>query len=569
MRKQLDTSNKLGNTGMNTISGGGDSTFYSPFSPSYVRGIGMQADEDTRANPPKPPDLDQATALAVAGLLVRKKWKACHDLCQRQIAYIAQKGGKVAVIGGKNKAGKNRPNPETFGQALTKIADYCQSLMLRHKMPMRRAVLSDAKAIRARGTFKPGSYTSEELVVSLWEDVVKSALATEGNAKLPFAAYSEMPVVTCPGAGGVAYGVLTADQLGAAKTSTRVRVDTQDGCAAWCYSYKAFNKPTKLSRLWTMTLGSAVSPEYHAMLVAQQMLELYRKKRRGKAPPTKILRLFVDGDFRDQRRVRAWMDACKYLYDQSNGNIVVYGYSKSWDQFLSLARKGYQWPQNYVLNISSGSRHGPQKEAAMMRLPISRGRFVAVPVLERLVLRALGQQKGRRTFMAFQRQTAQINKGTKKYVAALAALLEKVRKADPELYRAWAEYEQRNKTLKKDPRVLKKLNAVSGQDLTVGFAQQQARAALLRILDAPVRAGARRNFTCPIDCGTCPFGPLGGARGAEKLLLDAMNLDRVATAAETRSAVAKTKKAKEREDRKAVHACGNPLLRADINIGIH
>jgi hypothetical protein len=49
-------------------------------------------------------------------------------------------------------------------------------------------------------------------------------------------------------------------------------------------------------------------------------------------------------------------------YEQSG--ITVYGYSKSWPEFLSLQEKAFAWPTNYVLNLSSGSRH--YKDAGML-----------------------------------------------------------------------------------------------------------------------------------------------------------------------------------------------------------
>ena len=89
------------------------------------------------------------------------------------------------------------------------------------------------------------------------------------------------------------------------------------------------------------------------------------------------MRLYVDGDFHSKENLKFWMDLIKTRPD-----IQVYGYSKSWVEFVALHLSGYAWPENYLLNLSGGSRFAKQEglRRAMATLPIVRGEFLAVPV---------------------------------------------------------------------------------------------------------------------------------------------------------------------------------------------
>lgn len=69
------------------------------------------------------------------------------------------------------------------------------------------------------------------------------------------------------------------------------------------------------------------------------------------------------------------------------GHVEVYGYSKAWDLFKTVADRHPMtwWPDNYTLNLSGGSRHmgrnaqnTTEVERFMWKLPITRGYFVAV-----------------------------------------------------------------------------------------------------------------------------------------------------------------------------------------------
>jgi len=87
------------------------------------------------------------------------------------------------------------------------------------------------------------------------------------------------------------------------------------------------------------------------------------------------LRLYVDGDFASTQDVAFWMHTL-----QDMPNIKAYGYSKSFNELLAFDKCGFQWPTNYVLNISSGHNHNADTIALVKALPITRGEFVAVSI---------------------------------------------------------------------------------------------------------------------------------------------------------------------------------------------
>jgi hypothetical protein len=158
----------------------------------------------------------------------------------------------------------------------------------------------------------------------------------QGNKKLPFYAFSSLALADCPGKGD---------------------------CVKFCYSLKAWRYPAAffrqvqnslLLRFQTETVASA----FHAI------------------PKSKTVRLFVDGDFKDVATLRFFMDLCKARPD-----LRCYGYSKSWHEFITLNASGYEWPDNYLTNASSGSKWAQTGIAnAFLALPIVRGQFDAVTV---------------------------------------------------------------------------------------------------------------------------------------------------------------------------------------------
>jgi len=243
------------------------------------------------------------------------------------------------------------------------------------------------------------------------------ALAKDGNQKLPFVAYSELPMATCPGAGACGVALTGAfekvkkpmvDQKGEYVYNKKGQPKMTDGTAGhrgWCYSFTAWRYPDAFRRQALNTLanyadrefailkngGPADPAKYAARVEAsingekdrawtrhieQSALEATEK---GRAAGKKtFMRLFVDGDINTEDNIYAWMRVCKRI----EGQIEVYGYTKCWQQFLNVHKRFGEawWPKNYVVNLSSGSVYVKSMDvrAEMEALPISRGYFEAI-----------------------------------------------------------------------------------------------------------------------------------------------------------------------------------------------
>ena len=169
----------------------------------------------------------------------------------------------------------------------------------------------------------------------------------KGNIKLPFAAFSTLPIVTCPGAGACA---------GIAHVG-----DEPDLGSAYCYSLRAWRYPAAFLRQCQNTI--LLRFNRRAIIQAFQAL-----------PNDITLRLYVDGDFDSESTALFWFNLLRQRSD-----IQCYGYSKSWHVLLALESRV---PSNYVLNISSGSLFDGDSElrARMLELPFVRGEFIAVPI---------------------------------------------------------------------------------------------------------------------------------------------------------------------------------------------
>jgi hypothetical protein len=164
----------------------------------------------------------------------------------------------------------------------------------------------------------------------------------EGNVKLPFAAFSTLPIVTCPGAGACAL----------------------DG---WCYSLKAWRYPAAYFRQVQNTFLLTKSAGRRIVAEATNAL-----------PADIACRLYVDGDFATVAQVAFWMAVFNGRPDLS-----VYGYSKSWRELLAYDKAGGKWPANYCLNLSNGG-NAENLRPAVAQLPIVRGNFLTVPIDKRL-----------------------------------------------------------------------------------------------------------------------------------------------------------------------------------------
>jgi hypothetical protein len=166
----------------------------------------------------------------------------------------------------------------------------------------------------------------------------------DGNSKLPFLAFSALPGEGfCPGAGD---------------------------CLDWCYSFRAWRYPAAFARQaqnsWLLQSGAGRNH------IVRALDDICADLEAGEAID---FRLYVDGGFRDTEELRWWLEALR-----ARPWLRTYGYSKSWREFIALNASGYEWPSNYLLNLSGGSLHGDAVKERMKRLPITRGEFLAVPM---------------------------------------------------------------------------------------------------------------------------------------------------------------------------------------------
>ena len=210
------------------------------------------------------------------------------------------------------------------------------------------------------GVFKKLIAQAESIESGTLSRASFSIWAKNGNSKLPFVSFSSMAILDCPGRGE---------------------------CAAWCYSLKSWRNPNALGRQVSnsMLLRSPAGRD----LIAREFAQLI----------TETVRLYVDGDFDSKETLTFWMDLIKTRPD-----IQVYGYSKSWVEFIALHLSDYAWPANYLLNLSGGSRFGEGVRVAMESLPVVRGEFLAVPVDRHHLKNHSYQSRRNAGFPAYARQ---------------------------------------------------------------------------------------------------------------------------------------------------------------------
>lgn len=186
---------------------------------------------------------------------------------------------------------------------------------------------------QGKGTW---GYFTQKFLAFLEDGAPRFTIFAKGNGKLPFSAFSVLPLVSCPGKGP---------------------------CKDWCYSLKAWRYPAAFFRQLQnlILLGS----EEGKALVSKAFLSLSEGEH---------VRLYVDGDIHSLEILAFWQALCVKRSD-----LKVYGYSKSWGIFT---RYTGGWAPNYTLNLSSGSKYlnSPAVKAQVAALPITRGEFVAVPV---------------------------------------------------------------------------------------------------------------------------------------------------------------------------------------------
>ena len=197
--------------------------------------------------------------------------------------------------------------------------------------------------------FKQGRGTWGEnigkMLAFLTDGKARFSVFAKGNGKLPFSAFSVLPLVSCPGAGA---------------------------CKKWCYSLKAWQYPSAFFRQ-LQNLILLLTPEGRET-VAKAWHRLATRAH---------VRLYVDGDIHSLEILEFWQTLCRQRSD-----LQVYGYSKSWGIFLRFTG---EWASNYTINLSSGSKYtnSPAVKAQVSALPIVRGEFVAVPVASKAPKRDL------------------------------------------------------------------------------------------------------------------------------------------------------------------------------------
>jgi len=182
------------------------------------------------------------------------------------------------------------------------------------------------------------------LLDSDYKTIPFSIFASGGNSKLPFVSFSTIPGATCPGAGD---------------------------CLNVCYSFKAWRYPAAFFR--QLQNFYLMNSKKGRDIIASEFKNLKLKK--GKSFLN--LRLYVDGDFKDINHLTYWMNLL-FLRPE----IKAYGYSKSWKEFLIYDSLNLTFPENYLLNLSSGSIYGKDEhlKKRIKKLSCVRGEFVNVDI---------------------------------------------------------------------------------------------------------------------------------------------------------------------------------------------
>lgn len=234
-----------------------------------------------------------------------------------------------------------------------------------------RFLADDPLRALSRGTWEN---VVSKLVTVAREPQAAFSIFTEGNGKLPFYCFSSMAILDCPGAGE---------------------------CAGWCYSKQAWRQPNAWGRQVSNSI--LLRSDEGRTLIRQAFLAL---------PYGVVVRLYVDGDFANVEVLRFWMDLIHERPD-----LKVYGYSKSWLEFIQLYLTGYTWPVNYALNLSGGSRHDSRMLEIMRDHPVVRGEFIAVPV-ERIHMRSGAYQSKRHEGHAAYSKNVRESAGKRVFVCA-------------------------------------------------------------------------------------------------------------------------------------------------------
>jgi hypothetical protein len=189
-----------------------------------------------------------------------------------------------------------------------------------------------------------------------------------GNSKLPYVTFSTLPGITCPGAGVC---LTNTEEFPGDENKERKHK------GGWCYSFKAWRYPAAYFR----QLGNTLMVKMPRG--RQELARLFGLWAEQEAiiKGGETIRLYVDGDIDSETTLEFWMNLC-----DRHPHVRAYGYSKSWTIFLSygerLATTKKEWPSNYTLNLSEGSKfwNNEKTHSRIMQLPITRHDFGVVKI---------------------------------------------------------------------------------------------------------------------------------------------------------------------------------------------
>ena len=156
-----------------------------------------------------------------------------------------------------------------------------------------------------------------------------------GNGKHPFINYSTIPVTNCPGAGN---------------------------CVNYCYSKNSMRFPLAVCS-W---LQNQILENHYFNLIEISFNDFINQSKYKKAIENKgfiNFRLYNDGDFRTKEILIKWMELLR-SYDPS---VKCYGYTKSLHFLKALAIEQYNFPSNYLTNISLGGKYDALKDSSLIK----------------------------------------------------------------------------------------------------------------------------------------------------------------------------------------------------------
>ena len=165
-----------------------------------------------------------------------------------------------------------------------------------------------------------------------------------GNSKLPFLNFSTLPGSTCPGAGA---------------------------CLDYCYSFKSWRYP---AAFFGQCMNTLLMRENFS-IIGSELKKITSSPKFSKLEKIDF-RLYVDGDFSNYQEIINWMQLLEKL-----PKIAAYGYSKSLNLFLDLSDQQFNFPKNYVLNLSNGGKFDVLHKF-LVNLPFVRGNFEGLNIVK-------------------------------------------------------------------------------------------------------------------------------------------------------------------------------------------